>query len=155
MSGPGRACSPSPPRGASAAPVAAGDIDGVAVAAARDNARRNAAAPAVRPVRAVGVAHPSLRAGAPYDLIFGNILARPLRALAPALRRLAAPGAEVILSGLLATDVPGVVAAYRVQGFALVARRNVEGWATLLLRRPFEPTSLKSASRKSLSFRSF
>ena len=90
----------------------------------------------MRPVRAVGVAHPALRAGAPYDLIFGNILARPLRALAPALRRLAAPGGEIILSGLLATDVPGVVAAYRTQGFALVARRNVEGWATLLLRRP-------------------
>ncbi len=120
-------------------PVAAGDIDAVAVAAARGNALTNAAGPRVRPVRAVGVAHPTLRAGGPYDLIFGNILARPLRALAPALRRLAAPGAEIILSGLLATDVPGVVAAYRAQGFALVARRSVEGWATLLMRRPNAP----------------
>ena len=135
-------------------PVAAGDIDGVAVAAARDNVRRNAAGPNVRPVRAVGVAHPGLRDGAPYDLIFGNILARPLRALAPALRRLAAPGAEVILSGLLATDVPGVVAAYRVQGFALVARRNVEGWATLLLRRPSKSPSFGSPSLRSPSFKS-
>ena len=117
-------------------PVAAGDIDAVAVAAARDNVRRNGAGPAVRPVRAVGVAHPALRAGAPYDLVFGNILARPLRALAPGLRRLLAPGAEIVLSGLLTGDVPGVVAAYRAQGLVLVGRRNIDGWATLLLRRP-------------------
>ncbi len=117
--------------------VAAGDIDTVSVVAARGNARLNRAGAYLRPVRAAGVAHPRLRAGAPYDLVFGNILARPLRAMAHAVSRLTAPGGEIILSGLLAGDVPGIVSAYRTQDFCLVARRDVDGWATLLMRRPF------------------
>ncbi len=117
--------------------VAAGDIDAVAVVAARGNVRRNQAGAYCRPVLAPGVAHPDLRAGAPYDLIMGNILARPLRGLAPKLKPLLAPGGLLILSGLLVSDVPGVLSAYRGQGLALVRRRVIEGWATLLMRRPF------------------
>lgn len=116
-------------------PVAAGDIDPVAVAAARANARRNGAAPWLFPVVARGLTHPALRAGAPYDLIFGNILAKPLRRLAPAIAGLAAPTSEIVLSGLLARDVAGVLSAYASQHFKLVRRLDVEGWATLLLRR--------------------
>ena len=118
-------------------PVASGDIDPVAVIAARDNARRNRAGGYVRPVRAVGVAHRILQARAPYDLVFANILARPLRRLAPALRRVVSPGGELILSGLLADDVAGVVSAYRRQGFVLRRRHDLEGWATLTMQRPF------------------
>ncbi len=116
--------------------VEAGDIDPVAVDAAAGNARRNRAGAAVRPVVARGVAHPALRGGGPYDLVLGNILARPLRALAPALKPLLSPGGELILSGLLAGDVAGVLSAYRMQGLFLRRRRDIEGWATLLLQRP-------------------
>jgi len=89
----------------------------------------------VRPVLAKGAAHPVLRAGGPYDLVLANILARPLRDLAPQIARLAAPRAEIILSGLIARDVPGVVAAYRKQAMALARRIDIDGWATLLMRR--------------------
>ena len=119
--------------------VSAGDIDAVAVATARENALRNRAGALVRPVRASGLAHPQLRSKAPFDLVFANILAKPLRALAPSMRRALAPGAEVILSGLLACDVPGVLSAYRAQGLVLVRRRNIDGWASLLLRLPASP----------------
>ena len=44
-------------------------------------------------------------------------------------------GAELVLSGLLGREVPGVLAAYRGQGFALARRYDIDGWATLLLRR--------------------
>ncbi len=116
--------------------IAAGDIDAIAVATAAANARANYAGPYVQPVLAKGTAQQRLRAGGPYDLVFANILARPLKALAPALRPLVAPGGEIILSGLLGGDVPGVVSAYRVQGFALTRRRDLEGWATLMMRKP-------------------
>ena len=115
--------------------VAAGDIDRVAVNAARANARTNGVGALVRPVTAPGAAHPALRAGAPYDLIFANILARPLRLLAPAIARITAPRGAVILSGLLDTDVRGVLSAYAAQGLALARRADHEGWATLLVRR--------------------
>ncbi len=118
-------------------PVAAGDIDAIAIEAATGNVRQNRAHPYVRPVRARGLGHPGLRRSGPYDLIFANILARPLRGLAPSIRRALVPGGEIILSGLLGGDVPGVISAYRMQGLVLVRRRDIEGWATLLFRRPF------------------
>ena len=115
--------------------VAAGDIDPIAVEAAAANARLNGAGPWVRPVVARGVLHPELQAGAPYDLVFANILAKPLRLMAPSICRLVDTGGELVLSGLLAPDVPGVLTAYAAQGFALASRINLEGWATLLLHR--------------------
>ncbi len=114
--------------------VVAGDIDAIAVDAARSNAILNGVAPWVRPVTAPGLEHPALRNGGPYDLIFANILARPLRALAPSISRAACQGADIVLSGLLAPDVPGVLTAYGAQGFSLARRIDLEGWATLLMR---------------------
>ncbi len=115
-------------------PVASGDIDPIAVVAAASNAALNGAAAWVRPVVAPGLEHPTLRSGGPYDLIFANILAKPLRQLAPSIAKVAGPGADIIVSGLLARDVPGVLAAYGAQGLALSKRLDIEGWATLLLR---------------------
>lgn len=117
------------------APVAAGDIDPESVLAARSNAVRNGAGPWLYPVLATGVGHPALQGGAPYDLIFANILARPLKSLAVPLARLASRRGELILSGLLLSDVAGVLSAYAAQGFSLAKRREIDGWATLLLRR--------------------
>lgn len=113
--------------------VASGDIDPVAVETARANAIANGAVALVRPVVAVGLRHAAM-AGR-YDLIFANILAKPLRLLAPPIARAAAPGAELVLSGLLLRDVPGVLSAYRAQGFSLAEQQNIDGWATLVLRR--------------------
>ena len=114
-------------------PVACGDIDPVAVETARANALANAAGAFVRPVVASGLRHPALTGE--YDLIFANILAKPLRLLAPSIAQAAADGAELVLSGLLGRDVAGVLSAYRGQGFALAQRIDIDGWATLLLRR--------------------
>jgi ribosomal protein L11 methyltransferase len=111
--------------------VAAGDIDPVAVEAAAANARANGAGPYVRPVVATGLRDPQLRAGAPYDLVFANILAKPLRLLAPAIRGVTAAGGDLVLSGLLRRDVPGILSSYAAQGFSLREMKVLEGWATL------------------------
>jgi ribosomal protein L11 methyltransferase len=113
--------------------VAAGDLDPTAVATARSNAIRNGAGPFVRPVKASGTKNPALRGT--YDLIMANILAAPLKRLAPELARAAPPGASLVLSGLLARDVAGVVAVYREHGFELRRRDLREDWATLTFRR--------------------
>lgn len=115
--------------------ISAGDIDPAAVATARANARHNGATPWLFPVVAPGLAHPALRAGAPYDLIFANILAKPLRHLATSIAKLAAPQSQIVLSGLLARDVPGILSAYAPRHFFLTRRIDIEGWTTLLLCR--------------------
>jgi len=119
--------------------VEAGDLDPVSVASARANARLNRAGAYVRPVEARGVAHGALQKGGPYELVFANILARPLRDLAPAVARLTARGADIVLSGLLDRDVPGVLSAYSMQGMALVRQLHLEGWVTLNLRQRKKP----------------
>ena len=115
--------------------VMAGDIDPVSVEVARMNAKLNRAGALVQIVTARGLEHPALRSYRRYDLMFANILAQPLRRLAPSVARAAAPGAALILSGLLAQDVPGVLSSYRAQGFHFARRIGLEGWATLLLKR--------------------
>jgi ribosomal protein L11 methyltransferase len=35
----------------------------------------------------------------------------------------------------LARDVPGVLSSWAAQGFALASRRDIDGWASLWLRR--------------------
>ncbi|MBA4789801.1 MAG: 50S ribosomal protein L11 methyltransferase [Rhizobiales bacterium] len=114
-------------------PVMAGDIDGVAVRTARENARANGAAPFVTCVLAPGIDAPALRNAGPYDLILANILLPPLKRLARPLAGLLAPGGRVVLSGLLDSHANAALAAYRDQGLKLVRRRSIAGWTTLVL----------------------
>ena len=111
------------------------DIDPVAVSTAAANARENGVGQWVEPVESVGLGHPALRRAGPYELVFANILARPLRALAPQIAEASVFGADLVLSGLLARDVPGVLAAYRAQGVVLQSRLDLDGWASLLLQK--------------------
>jgi ribosomal protein L11 methyltransferase len=115
--------------------VTLGDIDPVAVAVARENARLNRVGAWLRPLVSRGVERQELRTGGPYDLVFANILAKPLRRLAPSLGAVMSQDGEAIVSGLLYADVPGVLAAWRAQGLFLAGRIDLEGWASLMLRR--------------------
>jgi len=115
--------------------VSLGDIDPIAVGIAKENSRLNGVGGYLRPLVSRGVARAELRAAAPFDLVFANILAKPLRALAPSLGAIIARDGEAIVSGLLAADVPGVLAAWRAQEFFLAARIDLEGWASLRLHR--------------------
>ncbi len=76
-----------------------------------------------------------VQAGAPYDLVFANILARPLCRMAHALGAKLAPEGTAILAGLLASQVRLVLAAHRRQGLALDRRIDIGDWTTLVLRR--------------------
>jgi ribosomal protein L11 methyltransferase len=115
--------------------VVAGDIDPEAVRVARENARHNGIAGFLRFYVAPGVRSPVADRPGRFDLVFANILAKPLRLLAPDLARVASPGGTLILSGLLARDVPGVLSAYAAQGWRLQRRYDLEGWAALVLKR--------------------
>jgi ribosomal protein L11 methyltransferase len=115
--------------------IAAADIDAIAIAVARENCRKNGAAGSIRLFVGDGLRPSPAYAGAPFDLVMANILAKPLLRLAPRLRRLTKPGGALILSGLLAEQAREILARYRAIGFSLVRRRDLEGWATLTLRR--------------------
>ena len=113
--------------------VTAGDIDPEAVRVARHHSRRNGLAGRIRTVRAAGYRSRVLRRS-DYDLILGNILARPLALMARDLKRAVAPGGVAVLAGLLRRQEALVLAAHRAQGLMLERRLIIEGWSTLVLR---------------------
>jgi ribosomal protein L11 methyltransferase len=110
------------------------DIDAPSVRIARENAALNGARAEF--VHASGLGHQRVRSAAPYDLVFANILAPPLVALAQDIRGALRPGGVAILSGLLRTQERRVLAAYRSRGFRLLRRIHRDAWATLVLQRP-------------------
>jgi ribosomal protein L11 methyltransferase len=114
-------------------PVMASDIDPLAVRIARENARLNRAV--VSAVTAVGLDHSALRQGGPYGLILANILAQPLKDLAPAMARALRPGGFAILSGILARQANSVRATYYTVALQTQRRLTLSGWTTLVMQK--------------------
>lgn len=113
----------------------ASDIDPIAVKVAQENGVANQSGNRIRYVVADGPAHPMIFSAAPFDLIFANILAKPLKRLALGIRAAAAARSSLILSGLLLEQEPAVLSAYRMTGFRLEKRLVNGAWSTLLLSR--------------------
>ena len=109
-----------------AAAVAGTDVDPQAIEASRANAARNG-------VRARFVL-PDALAPDPVDVIVANILANPLRLLAPVLAARVRHGGAIVLSGILEDQVAAVRGAYR-RWFKLGAWGTDDGWVALTGRR--------------------
>jgi len=109
------------------------DIDAPSVRIANENAKLNQAN--ARFVHASGLNDMKVRAGAPYDLVFANILAPPLVALSQDIKMSLRIGGVAILSGLLRTQERRVSAAYLSRGFRLERRIHRDAWSALVLRR--------------------
>lgn len=110
-----------------AAHALAVDNDPQALQATLDNAARNQCQDRLT-VQTVATAGTAL--GATTDVVMANILAGPLRELAPTILPLLAPGGQLVLSGILADQADAVMAAYAptVQFDEPV---TVDGWVRL------------------------
>jgi ribosomal protein L11 methyltransferase len=118
----------------------ASDIDPVCVDVVESNAAANgirlgAGPGALTMLVAPGMEHPLLEARGPYDLLIANILAGPLRELAPDFARAVVPGGNILLAGLLETQEAAVRQAYRLAGCRLAARLVKGDWSVLWLRK--------------------
>jgi len=113
--------------GASA--IDAVDIDPAAVQSTQDNARRN------------GVPLALLRPGLPdaarglYDTVLANILATPLKLLAPLLAGHVAPAGWLVMAGILERQADEITAAYAPWLDVRVADRE-DGWILMTAQRP-------------------
>ncbi len=116
-------------------PVLAVDIEPWSVRVAAQNATMNRLHRLVSCRLGNGWRTPAIRARAPYDLVFANILARPLCRMARPLGQNLASGGTAILAGLLVSQVRMVLAAHRRQGLVLEAVIREGDWATMILRR--------------------
>lgn len=104
------------------------DIDPSAVEATQANAQAN------------GV---TLHAGLPdiippgrsYPLVLANILATPLKLLAPLLAAHVAPGGHLVLAGILARQAAELQAAYAPHGLDLTVSDTEDGWILMTAQR--------------------
>ncbi len=116
------------------------DIDPVAIEMAAENARINHVGTGQGQGRvalavADGADDPLIARRAPYDLVVANILAGPLIEMAADITAIAAPGAQIVLAGLLSTQAGAVARAYRRQGCRVAERLVLGDWTILRLRR--------------------
>jgi ribosomal protein L11 methyltransferase len=116
---------------AGARTVVGTDIDPVSVHIAASNARLNLAKCWFR--QAGGLSHALVKRGGPYDLVFANILARPLIELVDDINGALERRGVVILSGLLRGQARAVRATYVARGFRLVRRLDIDAWTTLVM----------------------
>jgi ribosomal protein L11 methyltransferase len=107
-----------------AAAAVAVDIDPQAVLATRDNAMRNGVADALE------VGDVSLVDGQRADILLANILAEPLKELAPRFAELLAPGARIVLSGILASQAAEVAERY-APWFDIASSQVRDDWVRL------------------------
>lgn len=98
------------------------DIDPQAVRVSRENAERNGVAASFH----ASDSAPPLEA----DVVLANILANPLRVLAPALAAAVRPGGRVVLSGILAGQAEDVASIYQ-DWFDMDEAVEEEGWVCL------------------------
>lgn len=115
--------------------VIASDIDRVAVDVAEANVAINGLEGRIVCLEAAGLDHPQIKAAAPFDLIFANILKGPLIELAPGISAHLATGGRTILSGLLAVQAEAVTSAYVAAGLCLQSRDDIGEWSTLVLQK--------------------
>ena len=120
-------------------PVLATDIEPWSVRVTRRNAKLNRLSPRLHVKLANGWHHPAVRSGGPYDLVFANILARPLCLMAHDLAAHLSPCGRVILAGLLNSQARMVAIAHRRQGLVLERTVRQGNWTTLVMRSPGEP----------------
>ena len=111
-----------------AAQVDAVDIDPAAVATARDNAANNATS------LCSGLPDMVEPAQARYGIVLANILASPLKVLAPLLYAHLAPGGYLVLAGILERQTQELQEAY-APDIELSVADVQDGWVLLTGRR--------------------
>jgi ribosomal protein L11 methyltransferase len=106
--------------------VEAVDIDPAAVTATKANALTNGVA--------VHAALPDAATGR-YPLVLANILATPLKLLAPLLAGHLAPGGALVLAGILERQAEELQASYAAAGLALSVAGAEDGWVLMVAER--------------------
>ncbi len=104
------------------------DVDPDALVVARENAEANGLSERLELSGALPEA-----LGERFDFVVANVLRDPLIRLAPSIAAACAPGAVVLLSGLLTTQVDAVVAAYAAEGMEPVETKTRGEWALVEL----------------------
>ena len=116
---------------ASSAKIMASDVDPVAVEVALANLKANKLENRVDCIEAMGFEDFRIKSRGPYDLIFANILKRPLIDLAPDISGQMSSGGLAIISGILDEQAEEIIDFYQQNGLVVFDRIDIGEWVTL------------------------
>lgn len=103
------------------------DIDPQAIQASEQNAERNQASIEFALVKDFDAP--------PADLLIANILAGPLKELAPEFTRLLKPQGTLVLSGILTTQAADLITHYQSLGYHFIKQNNLDEWSQLSFQK--------------------
>ena len=115
----------------SSAEIMASDVDPVAVEVALANLKANNLENRVDCIEAMGFEDFRIKSRGPYDLIFANILKRPLIDLAPDISGHMSSGGQAIISGILDEQADEIIDFYQQNGLVVFDRIDIGEWVTL------------------------
>ena len=118
------------------AAIIASDIDQIATNTATANRRLNGIAPnKMHCLTSKGFSHRTLRKKAPFDLLIANILAGPLKQLAPEIARHLSARGTLVLSGILTSQERQIRAIYRANGLIVRRAIRIGDWSALVFSK--------------------
>ena len=117
------------------AKIIAVDIDDESVIVAKQNAKDNGVEAQIEVAYSDGYSSEIVKKNAPYDVIFANILARPLIAMAEDMAKSLKKGGYAVISGFIDDQVEWVVGEHEKYGLKLKKLYELDNWRAALLEK--------------------
>lgn len=115
--------------------IVAVDIDDESVSVAKQNALDNGVSDSIKVAYSDGYSSDLVQKNAPYEVIFANILARPLIAMAPDMAKSLKKGGYAVISGFIDEQIDWVVGEHEKFGLKCQKIYELDNWRAALLEK--------------------
>ncbi len=115
--------------------IIAADIDPESVDVTANNAVTDNVETNITAVLSDGYQNPLIQTRAPYDMIFANILANPLKEMTPHAYQSLKEGGYYLISGFIEPQEADILEHHRKAGFNIVKTYQDENWRAALLQK--------------------
>ena len=115
--------------------ILAADIDDEAVDVTNNNAITNGVEDCMRAILSDGYHNPEIKEQTPYDIIFANILANPLKEMSNAAYQNLNHGGCYLISGFIDNQENDIIEHHKQVGFKVIKTYQMENWRAALLQK--------------------
>ncbi len=115
--------------------IIAADIDPESVDVTHNNAITNNAETCIKAILSDGYENPIINTSAPYDMIFANILANPLKSMCEQAYQSLKQEGYYLISGFIENQEEDILQHHLKRGFKVVTTYQNENWRAALLQK--------------------
>lgn len=115
--------------------ILAADIDDEAVDVTNNNAITNNVEDCMKAILSDGYNNPEINKTAPYDIIFANILANPLKEMTLSAYQNLNHGGCYLISGFIDNQENDIIEHHKQVGFKVIKTYQMENWRAALLQK--------------------